>query len=103
MPISTEIQQIKKYISQLSLGTTEEELLNNLTEKETQSLIVAINSMHKFWTDKTNTLENRTLSDAAVLDTLPNPLFMISQNGLIIGSNLSARKLFNQDINSSNL
>lgn len=27
--------------------------------------------MHKFWVDKTGMLENRTLSDAAVLDTLP--------------------------------
>ena len=100
MPISTELQQIKKYIHELSNGTTEEALLEKLTEKETQNLITAINSMHKFWTDKTNTLENRTLSDAAVLDTLPNPLFMISKNGTIIGANLSARKLFNQDINS---
>lgn len=103
MPISTELQQIKKYISQLSTGTTESELLQNLTEKETQNLITAINSMHKFWTDKTETLENRTLSDAAVLDTLPNPLFMVSKDGIIIGSNLSARKLFNEDINSKDI
>ena len=103
MPISTELQQIKKYISQLSTGTTENELLENLTEKETQNLITAINSMHKFWTDKTETLENRTLSDAAVLDTLPNPLFMVSKDGIIIGSNLSARKLFNEDINSKDI
>lgn len=99
MPISTEIQQIKKYISKLSTGTTEDTLLENLTEKETQNLITAINSMHKFWADKTETLENRTLSDAAVLDTLPEPLFMISKDGIVIGSNLAARKLFNKDLN----
>lgn len=100
MPISAELQQIKKYISKLSSGITEEELLNNLTEKETQNLITAINSMHKFWADKTETLENRTLSDAAVLDTLPDPLFMVSKEGKIIGANLSARKLFLEDINN---
>ena len=100
MPISTELQQIKKYIEDLSKGTTEDELLENLTEKETQNLITAINSMHKFWTDKTETLENRTLSDAAVLDTLPNPLFMISKEGRVIGSNLSARNLFPIDLSS---
>ena len=99
MPISTEIQQIKKYISQLSTGTTEDTLLENLTEKETQNLITAINSMHKFWSTKTETLENRTLSDAAVLDTLPEPLFMISKDGIVIGANLAARKLFNLDLN----
>ena len=99
MPISTEIQQIKKYISQLSTGTTEDTLLENLTEKETQNLITAINSMHKFWSTKTETLENRTLSDAAVLDTLPEPLFMISKDGIVIGANLAARKLLNLDLN----
>jgi hypothetical protein len=97
MPISTELQQIKKYISKLSTGVTEDELLNNLTEKETQNLITAINSMHKFWTDKTQNLENRTLSDAAVLDTLPNPLYMISKEGTVIGANLAGRKLFKED------
>ncbi len=102
MPISTELQQIKKYISKLSTGVTEDELLNNLTEKETQNLITAINSMHKFWTDKTQNLENRTLSDAAVLDTLPNPLFMISKEGTVIGANLAGRKLFKEDINNIN-
>ncbi len=100
MPISTELQQIKKYIAKLSTGVTEDELLNNLTEKETQNLITAINSMHKFWTDKTENLENRTLSDAAVLDTLPDPLFMISKEGSIIGANLAARNLFKEEINN---
>jgi two-component system phosphate regulon sensor histidine kinase PhoR len=101
MPISTELQQIKKYISNLSSGVTEDELLNNMTEKETQNLITAINSMHKFWANKTETLENRTLSDAAVLDTLPDPLFMVSKEGKIIGANLAARKLFEDDINNT--
>ncbi len=101
MPISSELQQIKKYISKLSSGATEEELLNNITEKETKNLITAINSMHKFWSNKAETLENRTLSDAAVLDTLPHPLFMVSKFGLIIGANLSARNLFKEDINGT--
>ena len=103
MPISTEIQQIKKYISKLSSGTSEEELLNNITEKETKDLISAINSMHKFWSDKNQMLENRTLSDAAVLDTLPDPLILIEKEAHIIGSNLSARKLFQNKLNNINL
>ena len=103
MPISTEIQQIKKYIAKLSTGTSEEELLTNITEKETKDLISAINSMHKFWADKNQMLENRTLSDAAVLDTLPDPLILIEKNSNIIGSNLSARKLFQNKLNNINL
>jgi two-component system phosphate regulon sensor histidine kinase PhoR len=44
-------------------------------------------------------LENRTLSDAAVLDTLPDPLLMINKTGVIIGSNLAARTLFFSTLN----
>lgn len=100
MPISVEIQQVKKYIQSLSSGETEEKLLKNMTEKETRDLTEAINSMHKFWIDKAEMLENRTLSDAAVLDTLPDPLVMINQSGIVIGANLAARMLFSADLNN---
>ncbi len=100
MPISVEIQQVKKYIQSLSSGATEENLLKNMTEKETRDLTEAINSMHKFWIDKAEMLENRTLSDAAVLDTLPDPLVMINQSGIVIGANLAARRLFSADLNN---
>lgn len=98
MPISSEIQQIKKYIQSLASGTSEESLLQNLTEKETRDLTEAINSMHKFWVDKAEMLENRTLSDAAVLDTLPEPLLMVDKTGSIIGANRAARVLFQSDL-----
>ncbi len=100
MPISVEIQQVKKYIQSLSSGTVEESLLKNMTEKETRDLTEAVNSMHKFWIDKAEMLENRTLSDAAVLDTLPDPLVMINQDGIVIGANLAARMLFSADLNN---
>ena len=45
MPISIELQQIKKYILSLSSGANEEKLLSNLTEKETRDLTEAINSL----------------------------------------------------------
>ena len=103
MPISTELQQIKKYILSLSSGASEEKELSNLTEKETRDLTAAINSMHKFWVAKTGTLENRTLSDAAVLDTLPDPLMMINQSYNVIGANLAARRLFETDLNGKDI
>lgn len=103
MPISTELQQIKKYILSLSSDASEEKTLDNLTEKETRDITAAINSMHKFWVDKTGMLENRTLSDAAVLDTLPDPLLMINQDGSVIGSNLAARTLFEVDLNGRSI
>lgn len=100
MPMSSEILQIKKYIQNLASGMPESELLKNMTEKETRELTEAINSMHKFWVDKTEMLENRTLSDAAVLDTLPDPLLMVNKAGMVIGANLAARNLFQADLNN---
>ncbi len=100
MPISVELQKVKKYIQTLASDISEEKMLENMTEKETRDLTEAINSMHKFWIDKAETLENRTLSDAAVLDTLPDPLVMINQKGIVIGANLAARTLFSSDLNN---
>ena len=98
LPMSAEIQKIKKYIRQLSAGTSEDELLKDMTEKETKDLTDAINSMHKFWGDKIQMLETRTLSDAAVLDTLPEPLLMVNKSGVIIGANRAVRELFEKDV-----
>jgi len=103
MPISLELQQIKKYIQRLASGTSEEVLLKGMSEKETRDLTEAINSMHKFWVDKTEMLENRTLSDAAVLDTLPEPLLMVNKNGMVIGSNRAVKLLFNADLSNLNI
>lgn len=100
MPMSIELQRIKKYILNLSSGGGEEAFANALTEKETRDLSDAINSMHRFWTDRIGTLEHRTLSDAAVLDTLPDPLLMINREKAIIGANLAARDLFVKNLNS---
>lgn len=103
MPMSTEILQIKKYIQALSTDAPTRSFLKSMTEKETKDLTDAINSMHKFWVSKTELLENRTLSDAAVLDTLPDPLLMVNKKSQIIGANLSARKLFATDLNNKDI
>ena len=98
MPMALELQKIKKYIRSLASGVSEDDLLKDMTERETRDLTEAINSMHRFWADKTEMLENRTLSDAAVLDTLPEPLLMVNKSGEIIGANRAVRVLFNQDL-----
>ena len=103
MPLSLELQQIKKYIRNLTSGNIEEMQLSNLSERESKDLTEAINAMHKFWADKAEMLENRTLSDAAVLDTLPEPLIMVNKTGVIIGANRAVRQLFNQDITNQEI
>lgn len=102
MPLSTEIQKIKKYLERMAAGENIDYLLKDMTEQETKNLTEIINSMHKFWVDKTEVLENRTLSDAAVLDTLPDPLVMVNKDCIIIGANLAARRLFATDLANKN-
>ncbi|MBO5038633.1 MAG: GHKL domain-containing protein [Alphaproteobacteria bacterium] len=103
LPLSTEIQQVKRYIQNLAEGENEEALLKKMTEKETRDLTEAINSMHRFWMAKQEQLENRTLTDAAVLDILPDPLVIINKTGNIIGANLAARRLFEVDLTNKDV
>nr|QIM10506.1 histidine kinase [uncultured Alphaproteobacteria bacterium] len=97
-PITFELQQIKKYIFKLSQENSDN--IDNLllTENETRDIVKAINEMHRFWTNKADTLEAQTISDTAVLDTLPDPILMIDRNGNILGANGSAHKLLGENI-----
>lgn len=97
-PITFELQQIKKYIFKLSQENADN--IDNLflTENETRDIVKAINEMHRFWTNKAETLEAQTISDTAVLDTLPDPILMIDRNGNILGANGSAYKLLGENI-----
>ena len=91
-PLSYEMQSLRKYIYSLTNETENKQNLE-LSEKDAKELAEAINSYHKFWTSKTDTLEAQTMSDAAVLDTLPDPILMLDGEGNITGSNLAARNL----------
>ena len=97
-PLTFELQQIKKYISKLSTGEISQDDLINLSEDETKEIISAINNMHRFWAEKTDTLEAQTISDTAVLDSLPDPIMVIDKQGNILGANLSARTSFGEHI-----
>ena len=88
-PLTFELQQIKKYVKKLSTGNLSPEDLPKLSEDETKDLIAAINDMHRFWSQQTDVLETQTLSDTAVLDSLPDPIMVIDRAGNIIGANLA--------------
>ena len=102
-PLTFELQQIKKYVTKLSKGDLSRDDLLSLSEDETKELISAINSMHHFWAKKTNTLEAQTISDTAVLDSLPDPIIVIDREGYILGANLSARNSFGEKITEKNV
>ncbi len=97
-PITFELQQLKKYIFKLSQENPSGVTDLQITENETKDIVNAINEMHRFWTNKAEALEAQTISDTAVLDTLPDPLLMIDRSGNILGANGSAHKLLGENI-----
>ena len=102
-PLTFELQQIKKYVSNLAKGEIDEKEILALSEDESKELIEAINNMHHFWAQKADDLEAQTISDTAVLDSLPDPIMMIDRAGNIIGANLSARTSFGEKITDKNI
>ena len=102
-PITYEMQQIKKYISSLAQGGDFDEKVMKLSEKDAQDIVNAVNAMHSFWAQKNDMLEAQTISDTAVLDSLPDPIIMIDRAGNILGANLSARNFFGKNITDKNI
>ncbi len=102
-PLTFELQQIKKYVAKLSSGNLEQDDLLALSEDEAKELVAAINNMHHFWAQKADVLEAQTISDTAVLDSLPDPIMMIDRAGNILGANLSARVSFGEKITDKNI
>lgn len=102
-PITFELQQLKRYITTLSRGEDFDETLMTLSEKEAKEIVDAVNAMHQFWAHKTDVLEAQTMSDTAVLDSLPDPILMIDCSGNILGANRSARSLMGNDITEKNI
>lgn len=103
LPISLELQQLKRYINVLALGETNPKVNMKLSEQEAREIADAVNSMHKFWVDRVDALEAQTMSDTAVLDTLPDPILMIDRAGNILGANLSTRRLLGNNITDKNI
>lgn len=103
-PVTYELQQLRQYITALSQGSDismEKDLI--LEENDSKEIINAVNAMHKFWSEKNDVLQAQTLSDTAVLDSLPDPLIMIDNQGKICGANLAARSMFNKKIDKKSI
>lgn len=102
-PLTFEMQQIKNYIETLASGEDFDEKAIKLSEKDAKEIVSAVNAMHSFWAHKTDVLEAQTISDTAVLDSLPDPIIMIDRSGNILGANLSARTLFGKGVTNKNI
>ncbi len=102
-PLTFELQQIKRYVTSLSTGGDFDEKMMTLSEKDAKDIVEAVNAMHRFWAQKTDRLEAQTISDTAVLDSLPDPIMVIDRAGNILGANLSARNTFGKNITNKNV
>ena len=102
-PVTYELQQMRHYITQMSHGSDVSSQKLVLEEDESKEIINAVNAMHKFWSDKTDLLQAQNLSDVAVLDTLPDPLIMLNENGEISGANLAAKAMFGKGIRKKSI
>ncbi|MBQ7632865.1 MAG: PAS domain-containing protein [Alphaproteobacteria bacterium] len=96
-PISSELGALRCYIQALAGGTADEAVIK-LSEKDTRELAQAITAVHKLWALKNDTLEAQTLSDAAVFDTLPDPILMLDSEGGITNFNRAAELLLGKNI-----
>lgn len=101
-PLSYEMRSLRKYIYSLVNEKPDTQPLE-LLENDTKEIAEAVNSMHRFWSSQTDTLKAQTISDAAVLDTLPDPIIMIDNEGNITGSNSAARQLFGNSMLMHNI
>ncbi len=102
-PLTAQLQQVKKYISAMAKGENIDTSNMKLSEEEAKQIADAVNAMHLFWAQKAEILEAQTISDTAVLDSLPDPIMVIDRAGNILGANLSARNSFGKKITDKNI
>lgn len=104
LPFLMNLRNLTQYVHQIA---QEEEVSDMPTfgkkDEESARIVAAINQMRNIWTTRTEQLEAQTLSDAAVLDSLPDPLLMLDKEGVVIGANLAARELFGFNVRGQTL
>ena len=104
LPFLMNLKNLTQYVHQLA----QEEVVSEVPvfgkqDEESLRIVAAINQMRNVWATKTEHLEAQTLSDAAVLDSLPDPLLMLDGDGTVIGANLAARHLFGFNVRGQSL
>ncbi len=100
-PLTLELQRLKKYINNLSDQDFNQSV--NLSDNEAQEIAEAVRSLHSFFVAKTDALEAKSMSDTAVLDTLPDPIIMIDRSGNVLGANRAANILFGEHVTEQNI
>ena len=95
LPFLTNLQNLAQYTHKLAQEEDVSELPRiGSANDESARIVAAINQMRNIWTTRAEQLEAQTMSDAAVLDSLPDPLLMLDEDGIVTGANFAARSFF---------
>lgn len=104
LPFLTNLQNLAQYTHKLAQDEDVSEMPRIGSENdESARIIAAINQMRNIWATRTEKLEAQTLSDTAVLDSLPDPLLMLDEHGVVAGANFAAREFLGFDLRGKKL
>ncbi|MBO4644176.1 MAG: PAS domain-containing protein [Alphaproteobacteria bacterium] len=104
LPFLRSLKNLTRYVHKLAQDEDISDMpVFSKRDEESVRIVAAINQMRNIWATKTEHLEAQTLSDAAVLDSLPDPLLMLDEEGVVIGANLAARELFGFNVRGQSL
>ncbi|MCQ2914241.1 MAG: ATP-binding protein [Alphaproteobacteria bacterium] len=103
LPFFEKLSQVYDTLISMDGDDDDDEIKNSDNKEETSidetaRIVSAVNRMRSVWLAKTEKLTQQTISDAAVLDSLPDPLIMVDINGIICGANLAARDILGADV-----
>ncbi len=94
IPFLRELEQLINYLKQEAEGRVNIQMPRFMKRRrEAFKIVQSFNQIKMKWLIKNKILEAQTLSDTAVLESLPEPLLMLNKNADIVGANLSARQL----------
>jgi two-component system phosphate regulon sensor histidine kinase PhoR len=68
-----------------------------------RDLVAAITKLHRWGRDSIDELRGLVETRETVLDSVPDPLLMLDQNGRVVRANLSARQLLGKQLNGRDL
>lgn len=104
LPFLRSLKNLTRYVHKLAQDEDVSDLpVFSKRDEESVRIVAAINQMRNIWATRTEYLEAQTLSDAAVLDSLPDPLLMLDEEGIVIGANLAARELFGFNVREQSI
>ena len=103
-PFLRELEQLINYLKQEAEGRVNIQMPRFAKRRrEAFKIVQSFNQIKMNWLTRTKILEAQTLSDTAILESLPEPLLMLNKDGNIVSVNLSARQLLDKKNNSKNV